>query len=181
MNLPEVQIRARAPFPAHTTERGRADWALIQLQRWFHIEREVPGAHCGGRQLRIDAILRPKDAADWKDEAPALGVEFKIPDVGGTRGFTAWAAQAIDYTHVHWQGHGRLKIFACPSPWPVLTNYGGGAALMARLLGQLGVGDLCLLPNRGWALLLNDHIVWDQTNGPIEGRRWSIRPKVGSR
>lgn len=174
-----LRSRPRLPVPDHGSEEERANWALEQLTSWFHIEREVWGAHCGGSRLRIDAVLKPRDASAWKDENPALGVEFKLP-AGSTRDYTAWAAQAVDYTHVFWQGYGRLKIFTCPSP--VVPYVDGDAAwLMARLLGQLGVGDLCQVPQRGWAFMLNDHVIWCEADGPVAAKQWSVRSRVGHR
>ena len=62
-----------------------------------------------------------------------------------TKNFTAWAAQAVDYTHVDWDGIGRLIVFTCPSPTsPFKVSEPGidAAFLMSRLLWQLNVGEL---------------------------------------
>lgn len=175
-----LRFRPRLPIPVHKTEE-RAEWALSYLGQWFHVDREVWGAHCGGRRLRIDAVMKPRDASAWKDDAPVFGVEFKLTTAGSdTREFTSWVAQAVDYTHVYWQGYGRLKIFTCPSPFVALAERDGGD-LMARMLGQLGVGELSPIQHRGWALLLNDHVVWCEADGPVAAKQWSIRSRVGSR
>ncbi|MEO3856150.1 hypothetical protein [Acrocarpospora sp. B8E8] len=175
-----LRHRPRLPIPDHATEADRATWALAYLGQWFQVEREVWGSHCSGRRVRLDAILRPRDSSSWKDEDPAFGVEFKLAHSGSTRDFTAWAAQAVDYTHVYWHGYGRLRIFTCPSPFVVLAERDGGD-LMARMLGQLGVGELSPIQRRGWSLLLNDHVVWCESDGPVAAKQWSIKSKVGSR
>lgn len=40
---------------------------LTRLAPSFHVDREVWDTHCGGKRLRIDAILRPRDTEGWKD------------------------------------------------------------------------------------------------------------------
>jgi hypothetical protein len=71
-------------------------------------------------------------------------VEFRLADkrIFGTRNFTGWAAQAVDYTQTEWTDFGRLAVFACPSPLRLLGGSGwgeGAAGLMEHLLGQFGV------------------------------------------
>lgn len=174
-------IRPRLPLPEHLrTELDRRDWVLEQLSQWFDFELEVPGTHCSGQRLRLDAVLMPRDSSGWKDDRPAFGVEFKLPSPGRTSDFTAWAAQSVDYTHTNWQGYGRLKVFMCPSPF-VGLHQSEWPRLVVRMLGQLGVGDLCQIPYRGWALFLHDEILWDQSKGPVKSKYWSIRPRAGHR
>lgn len=107
---------------------------------------------------------------------------------GDSKDFTGWAAQAINYTHVDWDGYGRLLIFTCPSPVrhfdKIEPQHDGinAAFVMSRLLWQLGVGELAPLERDGWTLLgQGNHVLWSQTRGVHEGRTWSLVPKVGSR
>ncbi|MFI7448137.1 hypothetical protein ACIBQX_11620 [Nonomuraea sp. NPDC049714] len=175
-----MRLRSRIAPPPAWSEAELAARVLEDLAQSFHVEREVWGSHCSGRQLRIDAVLRPIDDSQWKDDEPVFGLEFKVPDLATTRDFTAWMAQAVDYTHVYWRGYGRLKVFMCPSPFMGLHDM-EMPGLVCRLLGQLGVGDLCQLPYRGWSLLLHDEVVWCQKDGPVKAKYWSIRSRVGSR
>ncbi|GAB3861552.1 hypothetical protein ACFPIJ_11875 [Dactylosporangium cerinum] len=96
-----VRYNRRLPMPRFANEAELAERVLGILSPHFEIETEVDGRHCSGRQLRIDAVLRPRDPSDWKDDRPAFGVEFKLASQGpsSTAKFTQWARQAVDYTH----------------------------------------------------------------------------------
>jgi hypothetical protein len=99
------------------SERGLCEQVLRVLDRWFEIQREVTGSYWNGTRVRIDAVLRPRDPVPWADERPAFGVEFKLPALNVSEGdYFHWAAQAVDYTHVEWNGYGRLQVFLCPTP-----------------------------------------------------------------
>jgi hypothetical protein len=129
----------------------------------------------------------PKQPGPWKDDRPAFGVEFKLADEYSfdTRRFTRWAAQAVDYAETEWDDFGRLMIFGCPSPLRRIASsaWGPGAAgLMARLLGQMGVGELAPMEGDGLALILHgQHRLWSQRRGVLDARRWSMQPRSGSR
>lgn len=184
------QFRRRHPLPDFANEAGLADWVLSRLDPWFIVEREVVGSHCAGRRLRIDAVLRPRDSSGWKDDAPAFGVEFKVPGVAkgwGTKDVAGWIAQAVDYTHTDWAGYGRLRVFTCPSYLtPVYGIDVSARYFLAHLLGQFGVGELCLIEtgrgHEGLALLMHGyHILWSELRGVAQARYWSLRPRSGSR
>lgn len=173
-------LKRRPPMPRFANEADLAERVLTLLDQHFLIDTEVVGRHCSGRRLRIDAILRPRDPGPWKDDEPAFGVEFKLVHQKSfdTRDFSAWARQACDYTHVEWQGYGRLMVFACPSP--IIDLGGTDAWLMAHLLGQFGVGELAPREQDGWAIMLHgDHVLWSERRGAAAAQRWSLRPKVG--
>ena len=163
---------------------------LAALAPWFAYEREVCGTHCTGRRLRVDAVLRPRESAGWKDAEPAFGVEFKLAGTkpfNDTKDFTHWAAQAADYAHVKWDRYGYLRTFTCPSATRYLVTdtpapLADPARLISRLLWEFGVGELAQLDRHGWTLLgQGDHILWSETHGVHEARRWSLTPKIGSR
>jgi hypothetical protein len=47
------------------------------------------------------------------------------------------------------------------------------AGLMARVLGQFGVGELAPMERHGLTLLLHgQHRLWSQQGGVLEARRW---------
>jgi hypothetical protein len=165
---------------AFRSEAALAEWVYQELEPYFVVHRQVGGTHCTGHRLRIDAVMRPRDSRGWTDPHPAFGVEIKNPakaDV--TRGYTKWAAQAVDYTHTDWDGYGRLLIVTCP---PITQGVLGGVDaqwLLVRVLGQLGVGELGISSSQGWMLRVSGERVWSQASGPRP--RWSIKPKRGSR
>lgn len=154
---------------------------LSDLYEHFTIRTEVWGTHCTGKRLRLDAVLRPRVPDGWRDAAPVLGVEFK--NLGGavsTNDFTRWAAQALDYSHVDWDGIGRMTIFTCPPVSEPLRERGGalgGAGLMAHLLAQMYVGELGRT-QYGWTFARGDQL-WSERYGVH--RKWSLIPKTGSR
>ncbi|MGD3112202.1 hypothetical protein [Streptomyces sp. YGL11-2] len=110
----------KALLPAPETfpdEKALAAFVLGKLDKWFHIEEQVPGRYWTGEETRIDAVLRPRDPEGWHDKEPAFGVEFKsLAPNSSTGDRYGWVAQAVGYTHCQWQGYGRLGIFLCPSP-----------------------------------------------------------------
>jgi hypothetical protein len=160
-----------------------ADHVLAELSSTFVIQREVRGEHCSGKRLRLDAVLHPRDPSGWRDDSPAFGVEFKQPGPNqGMNAWTRWAAQSVDYTHVDWERWGRLMIFTCP---PVTAGVSSqvsyavdNAWLMARLLGQLNVGELGRTIH-GWTLTINGESLWSERYGVH--RKWSLAPRAGSR
>lgn len=181
------------PLSAYGTERELADQVLGRLACEFEIEVEIPGRHCSGNELRIDAILRPRSPAEWRNgKTTAFGVEFKNldaaldPSVGD---YTKWIAQAVDYTHVDWRNHGRLQVFTCPgiSEWinrhthdPKKSNWSNIVA--AHLLSRLGVNEIVQYAGYGLTLLgQGSHRLWSERGGVCEGRRWDLSPHVGSR
>ncbi|MFK0181559.1 hypothetical protein ACIQVR_36990 [Streptomyces xanthochromogenes] len=110
--------RPLMPQPgAFPDEKALSAVVLGKLDRWFHIEEQVPGRYWTGEETRIDAVLRPRDPKGWHDDAPAFGVEFKNPTLNTSTGDRyGWVTQAVGYAHCDWQGYGRLGIFLCPSP-----------------------------------------------------------------
>ncbi|MBM7079114.1 hypothetical protein [Micromonospora humida] len=170
------------------SERELADRVLERLAPWFEIRREVTGRHCSGRSLRIDAMLRPRDAGSWRDPDVAFGVEFKLP--GGDSGvgpYTGWVAQAVSYTHTDWVGYGRRLVLVCPGAASWLDSASGrdpdrGEVMIAkRLCGQLGVGELVLRWATGLTILVNNGLVWSERRGLGVGRNWRLAVPSGHR
>lgn len=168
------------PTPEFESERDFADYVLDQLTPWFTVEREVRGRACDGKPVRVDAVLVPRDPSQWKDEAPALAVEFKNPSaLLDTRDVTRWQAQCVDYSHAAWDGYGRLPIFACPG-----FRYSDESTrfTVSRMLGQFRVGELRNLKWYGWAFILHeDHRQWSQRYGVEEAKRTRLVPTTGAR
>ncbi|MGW4270910.1 hypothetical protein ACWEGQ_00735 [Streptomyces seoulensis] len=110
--------KALLPEPGtFANEKALATFVLGKLNRWFHIEEQVPGRSWTGEETRIDAVLRPREPDGWHDQEPAFGVEFKnlAPNTSTGERYS-WVAQAVGYTQCQWKGYGRLGVFLCPSP-----------------------------------------------------------------
>lgn len=186
-----------APLDNFQSERELADRVLERLEPWFLIQREVRGVHCSGKRLRVDAMIRPRDADRWRDPDVAFGVEFKLPRPdAGTYAYTGWVAQAVSYTHVDWQGYGRRVILTCPgaSAWldkppghatdfrrDLPVEYNREHEIAKRLMGQLDVGELVLRWGHGLSILVNGERMWSERRGVGRGRTWRLRPRSGSR
>jgi len=176
------------PLGRFESEKELADRVLERLAPWFEIRREVVGLHCSGRPLRIDAMLRPRNAGLWRDPDVAFGVEFKRPGANASlRDYTGWIAQAVSYTHVEWDGYGRRMVLVCPGAASWLDsvprqNPGRGEVMIAkRLTGQLGVGELVLRRTAGLSILVNDGSVWSERNGESCGQTWTLSVQSGHR
>ncbi|WP_392750523.1 hypothetical protein [Streptomyces sp. LN590] len=180
-----------ANLSGYPNEAALSARVLQRLKPFFSIEEEVMGAHCSGKQLRIDAIVRPRIPGKWKSPDIALGLEFKRFTPGDVNislhDVTGLAAQAIDYTHVEWKGYGRIPVFTCPGvlQWVGAGRTNGhldqGAHLYGNLLGQLGVGELVLRWNYGLTFVMHDTSVWSERRGVERGKNWNLKPRAGSR
>lgn len=164
---------------------------LDELNQEFHIEQEVKGQHFSGKQMRVDAVLRPRHTAEWKRSDVAFGLEFK--DVNrfsrsyDTKNFTKWLAQCVDYSNTKWDRYGYLYIFCCPSlvdeiPESVLPN----PMFLRNFMGQLGIGELkrhkVNSVDYGLSILLHgSHRIWSSKRGVEDGRRYALLKKFGSR
>ncbi|MEU6802515.1 hypothetical protein [Streptomyces neyagawaensis] len=180
------------PITGYTREADLSTRVLARLEHWFIIEREVPGQHWSGRQLRIDAILRPREPQQWKNPNVALGVEFKRNTPGAynvaLKDATSMAAQAIDYTQTEWDGFGHISVFTCPGvmQWAGMDGHHADpreyAAVMYRhLLMQFGVGELVVKWGYGLTFHLGDQPIWNERQGVRHGKKWGLKPRVGSR
>lgn len=168
------------PLTGFRDEGDLADRILARLSPWFDVSREVTGTLCDGTRLRIDAIIRSRPVCPPPHKDVTFGIEFKKPENGdGLKYFTGWVAQAIDYTHVDWDGFGRILVFTCP---PVLDNFGGldRVDVLERVMGQLGVGQLGLFGGYGLMFVLNGHRIWSEREGFMR-KNWSLKRKAGSR
>jgi len=160
---------------------------LATLAPHFHVQREVGGTHFTGQRFALDAIVRPRITASWKNSKIALGIEFKdeIRLSGDTRNFTQWLAQCVDYSNTEWDEYGYIHIFACPSlveGIPACGEPEAVATVMNRVMGQLGLGELKRLAHYGLSFTMHgQHRIWSQNRGVEEGRRWTMERVFGSR
>jgi hypothetical protein len=185
---PHTPSTSEYPLDSFASEAELAQRVLDRLAPWFDIETEVRGTHCSGRTLRIDAMLRPKDAAtSWRNPDVAFGVEFKLPRAGsGINAYTGWIGQAVSYTHVDWRGYGRRIVLTCPGAASWLDRFGDDGhrrdlLITKRITGQLDVGELVLRWSHGLTILLNGENVWSERYGVSKGKHWSLNPRSGSR
>jgi hypothetical protein len=177
------------PLDGFSSEQELADRVVKRLEPWFVVQREVRGTHCTGRRLRIDAMIRPKEPGIWRNPDVAFGLEFKVPDPrDGIKVYTRWIAQAVDYTHVDWDGYGRRIILTCPGVSSHLRGYAasrddrsGDVLLIRRIAGQLGIGELVLRQWHGLTILVNEGRIWSERRLVGYGKHWTLTPKYGSR
>lgn len=178
---------------------------LARLRPTFWVQTEVTGKlelpGMPPRRLRIDAIIRPKNPAGWKNPHVALGIEFKDPDqVYDTKEFTCAAAQAVHYAMTDFKGFGILPfVFVAPlapgrkpDEMPKETR---------NLLARLRVGELIQHPENGISLVVtaggetpgayrpeDDRPVynatgrlWSEKHGVEEGGTRNLKPVWGSK
>ena len=169
------------------SESKLGETILNRLEPHFKIDREVPGTHFSGRQLRLDAVVQPRHNCEWKDPEVALGIEFKdtLRLKGSTTNFTGWLAQCVDYSHTHWDGFGYLSVFACPSLLDCLPGRdkpGDTRWILTRVMAHLGIGELFFYGKYGLTFLLQDkHRIWSESEQVASGRHWSLNRKFGTR
>lgn len=178
-------------------ENQLSEWMAEELEYYFNVQREVTGTHCSGRRMRIDLLLTPRpdvgrhESHLWKTENPVLGIEVKRLRRGGWKAYSAHLAQAVDYTHVQWDGYGAARIFTFspPDSFDMITDVRGNYIdqdnedrKFRTLIWQLGVGELAYLDRDGWTLLgQSNHVLWSEARGVHEAKRWDMSPKLGSR
>jgi len=163
-------------YPSKTKESDVSKALLDQLSRYFSIQTEVEGVHFSGKKVRIDAMLTPKDHLGWKRPCN-IGLEIKrgSQDVGEV---TKQISQAVDYANSNFAGFGHVYVFCYPDPEE--SKWGEFRCFYDRLVGQLGVGFLGHTP-QGLRLTLKGHLIWQESTGPYEARRWSMERKFGSK
>ena len=158
------------------SEKDVSQKLIESLAKHFNIFKEVDGKHYTGKNVRIDAILKPKDASGWADKNVAIGLEIKRGDdtVGEV---TKHLSQSVDYANSRFNGFGYLYIFCYPDPNE--GTWGQHTTFFDRFMGQLGVGFL--RASGGLSLRLKGHLVWSEQSGPYEAKRWSLERKFGSK
>lgn len=172
-------------------ERSLSNKTLERLSEWFHIDEQVKGTHWSGKKVRIDAIVTPKDASEWKSDSAHLGIEFKdfsnFRQSFDTRDYTRWWAQAHDYAESCFDGYGHVYVFTYQCMTRFREHFNHETSLIVqRLLGQIGVGELSLsmggYPARqSLQFSLQGHTVWCEADGVKCGKQWSMERKFGSR
>lgn len=183
--------RAPQTWAQKADEAGERDEILARMDRHFYVEREVHGNHITGPRMRIDAVIRPRKPEGWKNPDARLGLEFKWSGSTVTRDATAAVAQAINYAHTEWEGHGRIYVFLCPGLMPGLSDryqdrrvHDAVRYWLVRLAAQFGVGELKQDPRYGRGLCLyhsGTHCLWCERDGVVEASRHALIPKFGAR
>lgn len=149
---------------------------LDRLSRHFVIQKEVEGVHYSGKKVRIDAMLTPKEHLGWKHRCN-IGLEIKRGSQGVGE-ITKQISQAVDYANSYFPGFGYVYVFCFPDPEQ--SSWGEFRIFYDRLVGQLGVGFLAYT-SEGLRLTLKGHLIWQESTGPYEARRWSMERKFGSK
>lgn len=164
------------------SEREKIREWLPRLKPHFLIDREIWGTHFSGKRLRIDAVIMPRDTANWRCKDAAFGVEFKRYEAADWGGDGArWAAQCVDYASTNWEKYGFLHILIAGGfdPRPPGKDE---LFVVPRLLGHLGVGELKVDPRDGLTILMHGRQkVWMETKGPYDAKTNGLERKWGAR
>jgi len=166
----------KAPQPSIKYERDVSEKIIDKLGVFFDIQTEVRGTHFSGKDVRIDAMLTPKDSLGWKTKSP-IGLEIKR-GYQGVGEVTKQISQAVDYANSYFPGFGRVYVFCYPDPEK--SQWGEFRCFYERLVGQLGVGFLSDSGD-GLRLTLKGHLIWSESIGSYEAKRWSMERKFGSK
>lgn len=161
--------------------------ALYELSPYFDIHEQVRGNLITGKQMRIDAIVTPKDKDLWKTKDIALGIEFKSCHLDQTGALTGTLGQLVDYSLVEWDRFGQVPIFVCPGFKHRRTARNadfteGFNYAFNRVMKEFNIGELLLHNWYGWSFVMaNNHDMWTQRTGVTEGKKWSLIRKYGNR
>lgn len=163
----------------HMTEKDHIDQILSILSKDFKIRTEWEGK-CFGKNVRIDALIKPIENEMWANKEIVFGVELKKEfKATGLNEVTDHIKQAIDYSYAEWKGVGRIPILICPGI--SYTGYANenGESVIKHLLSRFAIGEL-KQTHRGLAIVMADsHFIWDQTSGICEGKRWTFKTSIG--
>ncbi len=135
-------------------------------------------------RLRIDAIITPKDKAEWKNKDVIFGVEFKHPMAAcGIGDTTRLMCQVIDYSMAVFDVYGSIPIVICPGVRPFILKYYGekAYAMAARILGKKDIYELRNHCSYGYSIWHNgDHRIWSEREGVKDGRYMCLVRKFGN-
>jgi hypothetical protein len=128
----------------------------------------IHGKHPTGKNLYIDALIRPKDSTKWRNgKRTCFGIEFKRNyDKGGK--LIKHIAQSIDYAHSEWRydntliGKIPILIYPSPSQFDDDKTYSNGNKIdhpykaidnfIVRLLGSFNIGTIEVSRRTDWKL-----------------------------
>lgn len=168
-------------------ESDEIEFVKHNLKPHFDFRYEVKGRHLSGKNVRIDALARPKDYNEWRNkDLTVLGFEFK-KEFESTGDRTKLIAQAIDYRYSRFfiaKQYRTVPVFVYPNPFKGLED----EAFFVRLLGRLGVGFVDYRDNhqllgldKMFTLNLNGTVIWDSIDGVRHnGRINKLQIKYGS-
>jgi hypothetical protein len=61
------------------------------------------------------------------------------------------------------------------------VSYSSGGGHQVHCIPSSALGISARFPHRGWALIPQDEILWDQSKGPVKAKYWNVRAHVGNR
>jgi len=173
--------------PVTDNEDALVNTVLAELSDCFEVHRQVSGIYPGGKRMRIDSVLVPKDKEIWRNKDVALGVEFKSSYLTESKDLSGALGQLIDYSLVEWEGFGQLPIFVCPGLRPRKSQYRkefaeGYRYGFSRVMKEFNIGELLPHSYYGWSFVMaGSHDMWTQLNGTCEGKLWGLKRKYGNR
>jgi hypothetical protein len=128
--------------------------------------KRILGKHPTGKNLFIDALIRPKNPAGWRNgKSTVFGIEFKRNyEKGGN--LIKHIAQSIDYSNSEWYYNGKkigmipILLFPSPSQFNPKAHFSTGEikdhpysiinAFVIRLLGTFNIGTIEIFQRQQW-------------------------------
>ena len=157
----------------------RSELRRILGPQW-KIQDEVWGRGPDGKPVRVDAVIRPIDATQWKDPSVAFAVECKsMTRQKQICDRSHWLRQCVDYTYTNWQGYGFLWVLTFPSvfgPWYTKSSI----EHERHLFGAFGVGEIVNDRWGGWSIHFSTHRIWSEKQGVVSGSRWTCKKTFGA-
>ena len=110
----------------------------------FIIKEEVWGKHLSGDNVRIDAVIMPKEPDKWKNKKQtAFGVEIK-PEYDSYNEISGMILQCIDYKYSRFHGkNGLIYLPILMYPNPLIKTDKAKRDYewhMLRILGKMNIG-----------------------------------------
>lgn len=165
-------------------EQDEIQFVIRDLKRHFHIKEEVKGRHIEGYNVRIDALICPKDHHLWRNKNKTLfGIEYK-QQFESISDRTKLLVQAMDYRNSRFPtkfGNVHVPVFVYPNPIISLED----RQFYDRLLGRLGIGFLDYEERYGGKKVLTMRLsgsnIWNTETG-VSGvaKNMKFERKVGS-
>jgi hypothetical protein len=155
----------------------------------------ILGKHHTGKNLFIDALIRPKVGDNWRNGRNTIfGIEFKGDyDKGGK--LIKHIAQSIDYSQSDWYYNGKkigkIPILIYPPPSQIDHPFVNNDGLITRILGAFNIGTIELSNRYNYQkkytetmlqIRMSDASLYRSDNGPsLNALSHKLELKVGSR
>lgn len=152
------------------------------LSNDFVISEEWNGIHLSGSNVRIDAVMRPKNTDLWMNKKIVFGIEFKSPSkLIGFGKQLEFIKQAIDYSNTKFDRLGHIPILICPMIFfDEAYSNDNSNTFMRKLLNKFNIGEIGYT-HRGLSIIFAEsEFIWTTKEGVCSGKRDKLITKFGS-